>query len=199
MFFLLASLAMLANAPAQSVFHKCPMTGDAQGAKDRELNLLKNRFTPPKPSQMDTTVTLERMLAPGDDSSRFVELHGATIEGFVHEVKEGGAESCNCHATDPKYRDTHISLVPDAQHIAPADRVIVEVTPRLRAKMKRNGVDWSTKKLASLIGRRIRVTGWLLLDRDHLDAAVHTAPGNAADWRATGWEIHPVTSMQILN
>jgi hypothetical protein len=81
--------------------------------------------------------------------------------------------------------------------------VIVEVTPRLRKQMKEKGVDWSTKALAhdtdGIKGKWVEVTGWLLFDFAHTDGAENTSPGKAGNWRVTCWEIHPVTSLKVLD
>lgn len=109
----------------------------------------------------------------------------------------GGVETVNCKATDALFRDTHIEI---AQTLG-ADstkRVIVEVTPRWRAEMKALGVDWTTPGLKSLIGKRVKFRGWLLFDVEHRSQAKNTAPTNPKDWRATVWELHPVTSFVIV-
>jgi hypothetical protein len=77
-------------------------------------------------------------------------------------------------------------------------RVVVEVTPRLREKIKADGVDWSTKALRSkLLGRWVTFTGWLLFDEEHASQAENTNPGRPRNWRATAWEIHPVTQIDV--
>jgi hypothetical protein len=48
------------------------------------------------------------------------------------------------------------------------------------------------------VGHRVRFKGWLLFDREHADEAENTKPGRAANWRATAWEIHPVTTIEVL-
>ena len=72
---------------------------------------------------------------------------GAEIVGYIFDVKIGGFESTNCHARTAEQRDTHIDLVLDPMAGSPAQRVIVEVTPRWRAIMAAQGVDWSTRAL----------------------------------------------------
>lgn len=77
-------------------------------------------------------------------------------------------------------------------------RVIVEVTPRWRAFLATQGEDWSTTTLAiRLENRWVRFTGWLFFDGAHDDESENTAPGRAENWRATAWEIHPVTSLRV--
>jgi hypothetical protein len=182
-----------------AILAACPIEGDAKNAQVRVLNPLKRRMTTPAASDMDDQVTLAAMTAPGDDTSRFDTKRGATIEGYVADVKVGGVESVNCHTHDPQYRDTHIELTLDPMHDAEIKHVIVEVTPQWREQMAKNGVDWSTKTLRTkLLGRWIKVTGWLLFDEEHANAAENTNPGGAKNWRATVWEIHPITDLQVL-
>ncbi len=203
--FLIVALTLLVqilpptvNAQAGSVFHNCPPEGDARGAAARALNKLKNRDTAPAPNQINKTVTLQAMLQPGDDRGRFRVRDGAEIVGYVWDVKPGGIESCNCHAKAVNDRDTHIELVLDPMAGGPTKRVIVEVTPRWRSMMASKGIDWSTRALSDQFkGRWVRVQGWLLLDVEHLDASENTAPGRPRNWRATAWEIHPITAIAV--
>lgn len=176
----------------------CGLEGDASNPSVRELNRLKNRTTPPEPQQMDPRVTLSAMLEPGDDRSRWDERLGAEITGYVWDVKVGGVETVNCRASDPQHRDTHIELVLDPMDSSANHRVIVEVTPRMRVLAEQRGEDWSTNGLRDhLQGRWARVRGWLLFDTEHSEQSVNTAPRRPRDWRATAWEIHPVTSLEV--
>src|ERR1700686_605239 len=165
--FLLATLSCsLASFGAKQV--PCdPLTGDATAPGAKALNPFKNRSTAPKAGDIDPRITLAAMLVPGEDSKRFPIRKAATITGYVVSAKVGGIETCNCHATDPLNRDTHIDVVSDPKFAVPklvkvttTDKsgkthtinkdanekfhVIVEVTPRVRQQMKAKGVDWST-------------------------------------------------------
>jgi hypothetical protein len=175
----------------------CPLQGDAKQALAKELNPYKNRDDAPPVSKINGAATLQAVLAPGNDLDRWSREDGAIFEGVVVNVKIGGIESVNCHAKDPAHRDTHIELALDSS--APeTQRVIVEVTPRWRDKMKVIA-DWSTPALKSqLIGHRVRITGWLFDDLEHKADAENTNPGASGNWRATVWEIHPITGIQVL-
>lgn len=180
-------------------YHSCGLAGDARSQSVRELNRLKNRYTAPAAHQINSSVTLATMLAPGNDVRRWRASYGAIITGYVHDVKVGGVETVNCQARDPKFRDTHIELVLNPMDSGSTKRVIVEVTPRWRAIMAARGVDWSTRALRDkLLGRWVKVTGWMLFDMEHEAQAENTAPGRLRDWRATAWEIHPVTSIETV-
>lgn len=191
---ILTSLSPAYASPSAPAFPGCPAHGDNPTARIRALDLLKNRST--APTQIDQSVTLKAMLASGNDVKRWSNSDGATITGYVIKVKPGGLESVNCHAHSEAHRDTHIevALSPDASS---QQAVIVEVTPYWRAKMNAQGVDWSTPTLEKLKGHKVQFTGWLFLDAEHTNAAETTHPGGTHDWRATAWEIHPVTAIKV--
>ncbi len=178
-------------------YNGCGMEGDARSSGVQALNRLKNRYTAPQ--QIDPAIKLDAMLAPGRDTGRWKVKQGAEIVGYVFDVKVGGIESVNCHARSASERDTHIELVLDPMAGSPTERVIVEVTPRWRAIMAAQGVDWSTRALRDkLLGRWIKVRGWMLFDAEHQNESENTAPGRQRNWRATAWEVHPITSIEIV-
>ena len=180
-------------------YRGCSLEGDAKRQDVRELNVLKNRSVFPDSTQIDHSVTLEAMLAPGDDRNRFNTNKAVEITGYVLDVKVGGDESCNCHERDPQYRDTHIEITLPTNETSEKQCVIVEVTPRMRELMGKKGIDWSTDNLRNTIkGKMVKVRGWLLFDEEHSKQAENTAPDNPKDWRATCWEIHPVTDIQVI-
>jgi hypothetical protein len=178
----------------------CPLQGDAKSPDVKNLNRLKGRYHSPVSSDIDPTVTMTSMIAPGDDESRFDSKSAATITGFVLEVKEGGKETCNCHATKSDERDTHI-YVTLSDGATKKQAVIVEVTPRTRLLHQKSGSnDWTTEALKrDLQGNWAEISGWLLFDFEHVGEAENTNPGNANNFRATCWEIHPVTSIKLVS
>ncbi len=190
--FSLAALAFaqVADLNNLEVYNGCGMEGDARSPGVQALNRLKNRYAAPQ--RIDPAITLAAMLAPGSDTGRWKVKQGAEIVGYVLDVKVGGIESTNCHARAAEQRDTHIELILDPMAVSPSERVIVEVTPRWRAIMAAQGADWSTRALRDrLLGRWIKVTGWMLFDVEHQNQSENTAPGRERNWRATAWEIHP--------
>jgi hypothetical protein len=198
-----AMLLMSSVCCAQDVYtnsegKQCDLDGTATSDKGKKLNEKKNRYASPTAADFDANVNLAAMLAPGDDVDRFDDSKGAAISGFVVDVKKGGIEDCNCKATKPIDCDTHIELAL-AEDAPTTQRVIVEVTPRLRAMM---GNDWTTEALADpdtgIKGKWIEVSGWLLFDVMHVNEAENTNPGDDRNWRATCWEIHPITNLKKL-
>jgi hypothetical protein len=186
-----------AGGDEAQILANCPLEGDAKDAQAKVLNPLKRRMTTPKDSDIDTKMSLSAILAPGEDKARWDQKKAGVVSGYVTDVKVGGIESVNCHTKDALYRDTHIEVV-----LNPGDGedkyLIVEVTPQWREVMQKDGVDWTTTSLRkSLKGRWVRFTGWLFYDAEHANAATNSG-GKAHIWRATVWELHPITKIEVL-
>jgi len=180
------------------IFHGCPLDGVATGVHRQESNREKNRTTHPQAADIDSGATLPAIMQPGYDAERWSEARGASIVGYVVEVKRGSRETVNCEATARAFMDTHIALVADSTDVSEAARMIVEVTPRWREFLAERGEDWSTETLhQTLLGHWVRVTGWLFWDYEHANASEHAARRGGYVWRATAWEIHPVTAIRI--
>ena len=163
----------------------------------RTFNALKNRTALPTAADFDPRVTLEALLAPGDDRTRWSQTKAATVEGYVVRVHDAGPESANCFSSTRL--DAHIEMARRAD-APPNERVIVEVTPPMREWARREGHDWSTPTLQrELTGRRVRVEGWLLFDDEHDEDAENTRRAHRDNWRATAWEIHPVTRITVVS
>ena len=193
-------LLPLASVAAAAVLFQphgyCPPPGAALTPSGRDFMRLKNRDATPSPPDFDARVSLEALSRPGEDRGRWSESRAGAVEGYVVEVVEGGAEAANCFSY--RERDTHINVALRAD--APRrEWVVLEVTPRLRARLKAEGRDWSAGALRrELVGRVCRFEGWLLFDREHAGESENTAPGRAGNWRATAWELHPVTAIKVL-
>ncbi len=196
-----AFLGANAQAPTSNMddFDGCGMDGTATTARLKNLNQLKNRYTAPNTNQIDHSITLSALLAPGDDKTRWSTTGGAEFTGFVLDVKPGGWETSNCGKTDAGHTDSHIELVLHATDTVTTQSVVVEVTPRLQAIMRNAGTDWTTKALRKqILHNWVKVRGWMTFDSQHANAAENTNPGGANNWRATAWEIHPVTDIQVV-
>lgn len=66
---------------------------------------------------------------------------------------------------------------------------ITEITPRWRNV----NPNWNLKTIGKLIKQKakFRITGWLMLDPEH--------PEHIGKTRASLWEIHPITKIEVLN
>jgi hypothetical protein len=181
------------------VFGGCGMEGSATRADIQSQNRLKNRTTAPSSEDIDSSIVLQAILQPGDDRDRFEESDGAVVTGFVHAVKAGGAETVNCGANTVDLKDAHIEITLSESDTARDQRFVVEITPKWRAFMADRGIDWSNATLASTLrGRCAEFAGWMFWDGSHPQNAANTNPTGSQIWRATAWEIHPVTSVRAV-
>jgi hypothetical protein len=187
--------------------HKhCALRGSAkEGSTKAKENAQKNRWRPPLQIDFDNTATTQALVQPGTDRARWSNERAARIRGYVAVVKQGTrGESCNCGATALIDSDTHIAVVTNS-NMAQDKRtyVIVEITPRIREILSAQTppIDWSTAALKKrLLGKRVEFEGWMLFDSPHTSQAMNTHPNDPKhnNWRATCWEVHPVTSIQVL-
>jgi hypothetical protein len=191
----------------QSPHKHCQLRGGAtaKNKKKADENVHKNRWIAPGPAAFDGAVTTEALAQPGNDRTRWSNERAARIRGYVAVVKPGTlGESCNCGATAPIDSDTHIAIVTDpATANDKRTYVIVEVTPRIRQDLAKQNppIDWSTDALKTrLLGKRVEFEGWMFFDSPHTSQATNTHPTDPKhnNWRATCWEIHPVTAIQVL-
>jgi hypothetical protein len=174
----------------------CPDAGIALTANARSLHRLKNRTAIPQPADFDSRVTLDALLEPGDDSSRWSNNRAARVQGLVIDVAYARPEATNCF--NPCRRDIHI-VIAKQNTTAKTEHVIVEVTPNLREWAVQQGTDWSEQTLQSqLVGHWCEFEGWLYLDAGHAEESENVHPQKPDNWRATAWEIHPVTKITVL-
>lgn len=189
-----------------NTFDNCPPEGQVRVPNEerRELlmekNKLKNRYKSPR--LISGEVTLRMLIGTGEDIDRWSESGAVSIVGVVNDVRSGGPETCNCQNGDKLHEDTHIEIVPARRDLSNPKRVfVVEVTSRVRYIKAKQGVDWTSKELESLAGKKVRITGWLFYDGEHEDQSFTYDPDNVngkANNRATVWEVHPVTEIEIL-
>ncbi len=187
---LLITLAIIAGR------EKCPIAGLALTEQSRRFYGLKNRTSIPLPTDFNPNVSLAALLQSGPDTDRWSSTQAASVEGFVVSVAPGPLELTNCYV--PGRRDTHIHIGtrPDAP---PHEQLVLETTPRMEEWARRQGWDWSAETLkTTLTGRRVRFRGWLMFDESHAGESENIAPRRPGNWRATAWEVHPVTGFEIL-
>jgi hypothetical protein len=138
--------------------------------------------------------------------------------GYLYYAVPGGIETCNCKLTNPDDRDFHIGIGFDQTTateiengtIAISDNptgtdpfkqasVIVEMTPHYRAKYHPN---WNLPLLQQLGGKQVKVVGQLLMDNEHNDSSQNCAFDDHDlnhCWRASVWELHPVTAFYVCS
>jgi hypothetical protein len=165
------------------------------GGEERALVALKNRVQVPANGDFDRRVSLDALLARGRDDTRWSDRHAAAIEGYVTGVRPGPVEFANCLSFTQRDIHVHLARAPHARGI---DQVVVEVTPYWRRWAREQGLDWSLDALRRHVGKRVRVEGWLLFDIEHDEESENTRPGLVHNWRATAWELHPVTGIHVV-
>jgi len=168
----------------------CPSAGIALTSRARHLHRLKNRTSLPKATDFDSRITLDALLQPGDDTNRWSTDRAGRIQGEVIDVAYAGPEATNCFS--PCRRDIHI-LIATRKEATKSEHVVVEVTPNLRA------INWSEETLQKqLVGHWCEFEGWLYFDVGHAEESENISPGKADNWRATAWEIHPITKITVI-
>lgn len=200
---LICALPLFARAQDEIIINgdPCGLHGTAkEGTKEYDQDPFKNRYSFPSAADFDATLQLSNFLDGSAIEGKYTQSKAVDVTGYVYNVKQGGKESCNCKTDDPAFKDTHIELTLNDHDVAPQKRFIVEVTPRMRQIMIKKGVDWSTEALIkSLKGHIVRIKGWLFYDFSHKSQNYADNPGGHNIWRATSWEIHPITSIEVVD
>jgi hypothetical protein len=161
------------------------------------LNLLKNRdakVTHP------TKITVEEIRDPANNR-RFVPSQRVWVIGYVASIVPGGLkEPCNCRRAD--LRDIHINIVAHEQEVGTETKyVVLELTPRWEKKFKLDDSEYEAmlQTVKDQIEHKwVRFEGWMLYDYLHEDKSESTSPGTSGNWRATPWEVHPVTAYKVV-
>jgi hypothetical protein len=174
----------------------CPSAGIALTRRARDLHRLKNRTALPQPGDFDSHVTLDALLEPGDDTNRWSVDRAARVQGLVIDVAYARPEATNCF--NPCRRDIHI-LISNRKDPPKTEQIVVEVTPNLGNWAASHGIDWSEETLqAQLVGHWCEFEGWLYFDVGHDEESENTRPRDRGNWRATAWELHPVTKITVV-
>jgi hypothetical protein len=123
------------------------------------------------------------------------------VTGFVASVVSGGnKETCNCARND--LRDIHINVVATPQERNnPKRYVIVEFTPRWQEQFELDSSNYQQMLQTvkdEIEGKWVLFQGWMMYDHIHAGESESTAPHHVGNWRATPWEVHPVTYYEVL-
>jgi hypothetical protein len=167
-------------------------------SKTKWLNVHKNRDE--KAVNVEV-LTVQEIRDPANNG-KFQQSMAVEVTGYVAGFDDGGyRESCNCGRAD--LQDIHINVVakPDEAN-NPRRYLVVEITPRWQEKFGLNAGNYEAMRNAlelELKNKWVTFQGWMLYDHIHADESESTAPGNSGNWRATPWEVHPVTSYKVLS
>ena len=203
-------------------------SGCSPSAKyDAALNVLKNRLVAPDTapvaflgktevgaleSKLPKTLTKNNHGALADDLKKLGEGSVYGVQGYLYYTKAGGKESSNCGLEGADAIDFHIAIGFDpalaakivSKTLTDADNaalkktsMVVEMTPHYRFEYK---PDWTLAEVQAVVGKQVRVTGQLIVDNEHYDSKDDCGLGDTAScWRATIWELHPVTQFEYCS
>jgi hypothetical protein len=189
----LVILILFISAHAQTPFDGCAPEGKRKNgevpAREAAMNRMKNRDD--ITGRINHSITIQNLIKSPEQTD-LDENTAVEITGFVADVIAGTPnETCNCARSD--IADIHIDVVAKQRDRNNNDKyVIVEISPRFQEKL---GDLKSVKE--KITGKWVRFTGWLTYDYKHRSNSrnVNTA-GNI--WRATAWEVHPVTAFKVV-
>lgn len=192
----LAVLIFVAGAAA--LMSGLALLGRAPGLPEqtRHLRQMKDRLEPPTDVQSFTMADFAALphhipLA----TRRALEARGVLMSGWVQRIVLSGDG------------DLHLELVENQRHLGERDTayVVAEITPPWREQSK----GWAYESLLVAFRpnrggrapweagpRRVRLTGWLTLDHPY-DRPVSTWLQQRGAPRRTGWEMHPVTRIEL--
>lgn len=180
------------------VIRGCPPEGLATpGTRKADLFVLKAVYKIPHASELNGH-SIEEFLESGDDTDRWYEGAAVEMDVFIGDVYAAEVEDCNCRKKGDDMMDTRILMYAQDSDMKKRYSMVGEVTPRIKALKKSKGLDWSTAALKQFKGTWMRVRGWLLFDFMHSGNAVNTKPRGRALWRATAWELHPLTDIKPI-
>ena len=194
-----------------TAYRKCPACGSAVRQSFRDLNVLKNRDdAATSPEQ----VTVAEIRKRANDSGHFDPKQQVSVTAYVASLDKGGfQETCNCGRND--LRDIHINIVAN-----PSERndktkyVVVEITPRWQNNFHLDDRNYNAmlKKVKDqIVHKWVKFEGWMLRDTAHITESKSTGKSTTPTckddgndpkpciWRATPWEVHPVTKYAVVS
>ena len=151
----------------------------------------------------------------GDKFSQLQALGEGSIfgvAGFLYDVVAEGKESSNCQVDKdpPDFQnvDFHIFVgfdpavaqkIRSHKPVSPAQMhqsMIVEMTPHYRDAFH---PEWTVDAVKAVKGQQVKVLGQLMVDNEHYVSGQDCGldPSKTACWRASVWELHPVTDFQV--
>jgi hypothetical protein len=177
--------------------------GNGGKGGDTETNLLKNRTDTASSYHAVAFDAIAKLpypkgpkhrhdwMQPQLDSIARFEGVPVSVIGYLVALKpqnKGTGESTNCNMTGADETDWHMALVKTFGD-GEATSVVVETTPRVR----RSHPAWTTTAVKKYVDEDtpMRISGWLMLDPEHRN--------HLGKYRATLWEVHPITRIEIFD
>jgi hypothetical protein len=190
-----AALALLLGAVALLAYLHMIGKGPFASLEMRHLREMKDRTEAPAattPWTFDEFAALPHRASVAEYSA--IERRGVSIEGYVQRM---------LRASDG---DIHVEIVPAPP---PAGELRLYLTGEVTPAFTRGSGAWAYEDLVAALRpnvggvgpweggpRRARFRGWLLYDFQH-DDSLGLWSEHAGPPRLTGWEIHPVTGIDL--
>jgi hypothetical protein len=206
------SFAVQAQTPCSqgTKFRNCKACGSATSAKGQKLNVLKNRDEAATNPQ---EVTVTEIRNPANNTGHFHPAQPVQVTGYVASLDKGGfKEACNCGRAD--LRDIHINIVAKASERNNKTKfVVVEITPRWQEKLNLDDSDYHAmlqQVKNQILHKFVTFEGFMMSDSFHVTESKNTAAAGTPTckddghdptpcvWRATTWEVHPVTAYTVV-
>ena len=191
--------------PEYEKFDGCGMNGSITDSRNPQfkLSILKNRYWLPPSTP---TISFGKMLSTQSGSPSLSTDSGVSLVCYVAEAHAGGVEIWNCNLTSEQDRDYYFTVVPTAADVGRErkgdhSRVLVaEMSPRIKQLAAVIGYPWnSIKALSSLVGKKVRLEGWLLDDFVHRKDSLIDGGNRKKIQRGSCWEVHPITAIHVLD
>ena len=194
----ISSVSSQSPCPIANSYRECNACGTARSVKAQRDNLLKNRDQPVTDVKV---LTLDFIRNPVNNDSFYANM-AVEVTGYVARVVGGAVrESSNCGRSD--LRGIHVYVVARwSEEYDPTKYVVVEITPRWEKRLGLDDRDFEGKLKTlrnQILKKWVKFRGWMFYDSVHVDQSETTNPGNRMNWRATPWEIHPVTYYEVLS
>ncbi|RJP37301.1 MAG: hypothetical protein C4547_05655 [Phycisphaerales bacterium] len=178
----------------------CPPQGSARSTQTLRHNRLKNRTAIPRGWDVDRRVTLQAVRTAGNDRRRWNDGDAATLYGYVRAVRAVAHETCNCLASTRELTTAQLEITDGPDDLQRP--VIVHVTPPMRLIHNYYDLEsWATRDVKAMYeGRWVTVTGWLMFNEMQDDGADNSDRFDwigRDNWRASAWELHPVTHIEL--
>ena len=164
--------------------------------RTRHLRAMKDRVEPP-PRVRDVDMDFFGALPHGAPlpARASLEREGVRMDGWVQRILLSGDGDVHLEVTELPRQPTERDTV----------YVVAEITPPWREQRR----GWAYESLLVAFRpnrgggtawdagpRRVRLTGWLMYDHQY-DKPISTWTLQYAKGRRTGWEIHPVTGIEL--
>jgi hypothetical protein len=159
----------------------------------------------------------QRQRTFADDLATIGQGNIYAVIGYLYYAVPGGrGETCNCKLTPLADSDFHLGIgfdattaqgirtgqiTPRASDPDPLKQasVVAEMTPHYRTTFHPT---WTLPGVQALAGKQVKVIGQLLIDNEHNDSSQNCAFIDADRnkcWRASAWEMHPITRFFVCN